>query len=142
MKIYQVVLDTNVLVAGTRSKRGASYRLLNLLGDKRWQPNVCTALVTEYESVLKRQSRQLGLSHEDVDALVDKLCAAATHRPIYFSWRPLLTDSKDAPILDVAVSGKCDAIITFNAKHFRRAKDFDIAVMTPQDLLKAIGEIK
>ena len=48
--MYQIVLDTNVLVAAMRSKQGASYRLLSLLGDGRWRPNVTVAVVLEYEA--------------------------------------------------------------------------------------------
>jgi len=57
MKRYQIIIDTNVLVAALRSKQGASYRLLELLrnGDNRWQINVSTALILEYEAVLKRE---------------------------------------------------------------------------------------
>jgi predicted nucleic acid-binding protein len=65
--MYQIVLDTNVLVAAMRSKQGASYRLLSLLGDGRWRPNVTVAVVLEYEAVLKRDCLQFGLTEEDVD---------------------------------------------------------------------------
>jgi len=52
--MYQVVLDTNVLVAALRSKLGASHRLLSRIGSSNWRPNLTVALVLEYESVLKR----------------------------------------------------------------------------------------
>jgi predicted nucleic acid-binding protein len=68
--MYQIVLDTNVLVAAMRSKQGASYRLLSLLGDGRWRPNVTVAVVLEYEAVLKRDCLQFGLTEEDVDDFV------------------------------------------------------------------------
>jgi predicted nucleic acid-binding protein len=42
MKPYQIVIDTNILVAGLRSKHGASYKLLNMFKDKRWQLNIST----------------------------------------------------------------------------------------------------
>ena len=72
--MYQIVLDTNVLVAAMRSKQGASYRLLSLLGDGRWRPNVTVAVVLEYEAVLKRDCLQFGLTEEDVDDVVRNLC--------------------------------------------------------------------
>ncbi|MHC5609778.1 MAG: PIN domain-containing protein [Nostoc sp.] len=46
---YQLVLDTNVLLSGLRSNCGASYKLLTILNDRRWQLNVSTTLVFEYE---------------------------------------------------------------------------------------------
>jgi hypothetical protein len=59
--MYQIVLDTNVLVAALRSKNGASYRLLHSLGDGRWRPNLTVPVVLEYEAVLKRNCREFGL---------------------------------------------------------------------------------
>lgn len=53
IKTYQIVLDTNVLFAGLRSQRGASYKLLTILNDIRWQLNISTALLFEYEEILK-----------------------------------------------------------------------------------------
>ena len=49
MKTYQLIIDTNVLVAALHSKQGASFLLLKLLndGDERWQINVSTALILE-----------------------------------------------------------------------------------------------
>lgn len=53
-KVFQVVLDANVFVAALRSRRGASHRLLRLVGDPRWQINLSVPLLLEYEDVLKR----------------------------------------------------------------------------------------
>ncbi|MDM9384171.1 PIN domain-containing protein [Chlorogloeopsis sp. ULAP01] len=52
---YQIVLDTNVLLAGLYSSRGASYKLLIMLNDSRWQLNISIALIFEYEEILKPQ---------------------------------------------------------------------------------------
>jgi predicted nucleic acid-binding protein len=38
--MYQIVLDTNVLVSALLSNRGASHRLLRMVGDRRWQLNL------------------------------------------------------------------------------------------------------
>jgi len=56
-KPYQIVLDTNILLSGLRSNRGASYKLLTILNDKRWQLNISTTLVFEYEEILKREKK-------------------------------------------------------------------------------------
>jgi hypothetical protein len=48
------VLDTNVLVAAFRSKRGASHELVRLIGTGELRPNVSVALALEYEELLKR----------------------------------------------------------------------------------------
>ncbi|HEY0385322.1 MAG TPA: PIN domain-containing protein, partial [Pyrinomonadaceae bacterium] len=65
--MFQIVIDTNVLLAGLRSKRGASYRLLSLIGDARWQLNLSVPLLLEYEDVLKRPEAHLSLTPTDID---------------------------------------------------------------------------
>ena len=69
-KIYQIVVDTNVLVSGLRSSLGASYKLLSILNDRRWQVNVSTALLFEYEEILKGVSKDLGLTSQEVDLAI------------------------------------------------------------------------
>ena len=53
--MQEVVLDTNVLVAALRSKRGTSYQLIRSIGQGDWRPNISVALALEYEDVLKRK---------------------------------------------------------------------------------------
>ena len=95
IKTYQIVLDTNVLFAGLRSQRGASYKLLTILNDIRWQLNISTALLFEYEEILKRQQAQLGLSLEDIDDVIEAICSIANKRSIFYLWRPILNDPDD-----------------------------------------------
>ena len=68
---YQIVVDTNVLVTAFRSRRGASYKLFTLLKDTRWQVNLSTPLVLEYEEVLKRSTLVTGFSNDSVDVFLE-----------------------------------------------------------------------
>jgi putative PIN family toxin of toxin-antitoxin system len=95
MKTFQIVIDTNVLMSALRSKRGASFRLLRLLGDSRFEINVSVPLVIEYEKGAKGAVRRGGLSTKNVEDILDFICAVARHRKIYYLWRPLLRDPKD-----------------------------------------------
>jgi predicted nucleic acid-binding protein len=52
---HQVVVDTNVLVAALRSRRGASFQLIRSIGLGLFTPNISVALALEYESVLRRK---------------------------------------------------------------------------------------
>jgi putative PIN family toxin of toxin-antitoxin system len=106
--MYQVVIDTNVLVAALLSNRGASHRLLRLIGDERWQLNLSVPLVFEYEQTLNRVCTGGPLSRNDVDSLIRFLCAKANLRLIFFLWRPLLPDPKDDFVLELAVESKSD----------------------------------
>jgi putative PIN family toxin of toxin-antitoxin system len=139
--VYQVVIDTNVLLAALRSRRGASYRLLSLLGDRRWQVNLSVPLVLEYEDVVKRPDSGVGLSEAEVDDILDFICAEANLREIFYLWRPILPDPKDDFILELAVESRCDYIVTFNVRDFVGAEKFGIEVVTPTEFLRKLGEI-
>lgn len=140
MRVAQVVLDTNVLVSGLWSRRGASYRLLTLTGVGKFDIYLSVPLVLEYESLLKREQKQLGLTSKDVDDLLDYLCAIAHRREIFFLWRPFLRDPRDDMILELAVTAECDGIVTFNTKDFAGVESFGLQIWTPGDFLKSIGE--
>ena len=84
MSTSQIVIDTNVLVAAQRSKRGASAKLISLVGTNRFDMHISVPLVLEYEEVLLRQRAELNLTQEDVADLIDAICALATHKDIYF----------------------------------------------------------
>jgi len=104
--MYQVVIDTNVLVAALLSSRGASHRLLRLVGDDRWRMNLSVPLVLEYEQTPKRVCAGESLSGSDIDGILQFLCANASLRPIFFLWRPLLPDPKDDFVLELAVESR------------------------------------
>ncbi len=95
MKTPQVVIDTNVIITAQRSKRGASSKLMSLIGTNRFAIHVSVPLVFEYEAVLLQQREQLALTPEEVADVVDALCALAIPHKIYFLWRPYLRDRKD-----------------------------------------------
>lgn len=134
-----IVLDTNVLIAGLRSRNGASFRLLSLIGESAFELNVSVPLVLEYEEVAKRESRALGLTHAEIDDVLDFVCAVATHREIYFLWRPVLRDAADDMVLEVAVEAACDIVVTHNVRDFVGAERFGIRILTPGEFLKTIG---
>lgn len=138
--MYQVVIDTNVVVAALLSSRGASHRLLRLVGDPRWQINLSVPLVLEYEQTLKRVCGGGALSGADIDSVVHFLCASANLRPIFFLWRPFLPDPKDDFVLELAVESRADFLITFNARDFAGAERFGIRVVSPKEFLAIIGE--
>ncbi|HEX4322973.1 MAG TPA: putative toxin-antitoxin system toxin component, PIN family [Acidobacteriaceae bacterium] len=133
--MYQVVIDTNVLVAALRSRLGASYRLIDQLGDSRWRPNLTVAVVLEYEAVLKRDCREFGLTEQDIDDAVDAICSLAGLHRMYFLWRPVAADPDDDLILEAAIASHSDFIITFNKRDFPDSGRFGIRCLTPKEFL-------
>ncbi len=141
MKVPQVVLDTNVLVSGLRSRRGASNRLLGLVGKGLFEINLSVALVLEYEAVLKRLVTELPYSLGEIDEFMAYLCEVGQPRRIYYHWRPMLSDANDEFVLELAVAAQCQYLVTFNRAHYRGAEQFGIHVVTPREFLQEIGEL-
>jgi putative PIN family toxin of toxin-antitoxin system len=140
-KPYQIVVDTNVLVAGLRSNRGASYKLLTILNDARWQVNISTTLIFEYEEILKRSSLELGLSFPDIDAIIRGICSISNQRQIFYVWRPTSTDPDDDFLIDLAVKAQAEFLVTYNQRNLQPAERFGIKVVSPKQFLQFIGEI-
>jgi len=104
--------------------------------------HVSVPLVLEYEDVLLRQRDDLGLTTEEVTALIDALCALSVrHEHIHFNWRPFLPDERDEHILDLAVKSQCEAIITYNARDFIGVEQFGLRAISPQTFLRELGVI-
>jgi len=139
MEPPRIVLDTNVIVAGLRSRRGASFRLLEQIGTGRFDIILSVPLILEYEDVLKRVHDQLGLSLDDIQTLLDYLCKVARRQSIFYLWRPFLPDSKDDMVLEVAVAGEAEIIVTFNRKDFVGIERFGLELLTPPEFVKKIG---
>lgn len=138
---YQIVLDTNVVVAAFRSQRGASNKLLTLLKDPRWQANLSIPLVLEYEEILKRPGTIEGFSDTAIDTFLDGLCAIANHHDIFYLWRPLAHDPDDDFLLELAIRAQADFIVTYNASDLLPAAQFGIALVTAKEFLQQMGEL-
>jgi len=138
----RIVLDTNVLVAAVRSRLGASFRLLSLLGrpEPAFRIALSVPLVLEYEAVLLQHQQASGLTRRDIGDLLDYLCSIGEHHEIFYLWRPILGDASDDLVLEVAVAAGVDAIVTHNIRDFEAAGTFDLAVLRPQDFLANLGD--
>lgn len=137
----QIVIDTNVLVAGLRSQDGYAFRLLQMVGTGRFEINLSVPLVLEYEAVLNRELPNLQVSSQVVDAVINYHCAVGRHHRIYFLWRPFLRDTKDDMVLELAVKAVCRFVVTFNKYDFQGAEQFGLQVVNPGEFLRIIGAL-
>src|SRR6266404_673871 len=142
MKRYRAILDTNVILAAMRSQTGASYRLLLTIGHAQWQSVVTPALMYEYEDVARRPGNAPGLSSQDITDILDLLYRESHRQLVWFSWRPVSTDPGDDLVLNAAIAGGCDFVVSFNERQLWAAREFGIGGLKPAELLKLIGEIK
>lgn len=138
--MVRVVIDTNVVIAALRSRRGASFQLLGRVGMKEFQMSLSVPLVLEYEEAGKRAAREAGLTASDVDDVVDYLCSEADLREIHYLWRPFLRDPDDDHLLELAVESGSRWIITFNVRDFAGIGRFGIGAVTPGEFLVKLEE--
>jgi len=139
MNNINVVIDTNVLISALRSKQGASHKLLLLLADDAFTPNVSVPLFVEYESVAKRTGLLSGLNSNDINSILDYFLSKSNIRKIFYLWRPFLKDQKDDLVLEVAVESQSEYIITFNTSDFSGCEKFGVKIVTPYEFMKVRG---
>lgn len=141
MTTVDIVIDSNVLVAGLRSNKGKAFRLLQLVGTGQFITHLSVPLVLEYEDVLLRPELALPVSLAVIEAVIDYHCAVSQHHQIFYLWRPFLRDPKDDMVLEVAVKAKCDYIVTYNKRDFAGVEQqFGIKIVTPGEFLAQWGE--
>ena len=139
--IRRVVLDTSVLVAGLRTRSGAGNAVLRLVANRRLVPLASPPLFLEYEDVLQRPEHRLvhGLSLQAIDELLSEFAALVEPVEVHFLWRPQLRDSKDEMVLEAAINGRADALITYDVDDFESAAErFAIPILRPAELLQKV----
>lgn len=141
MSIPQVVLDTNVIVSGLRSRRGTAFRLLTLVGTGKFDIHLSVPLVLEYQEVLSRELSNLYVTATDIEQLIEFHCLVAKRHKIFFLWRPYLPDPKDDMVLELAVKAGCDSVVTYNTRDFVGIERFGIRTVTPTEFLQSIGAL-
>ena len=138
----RLVLDTDVVVAAMRSPTGASAAILRAARQGQTTLLVSVALAMEYEAVCCKAEHRLasGLSDWEVDVFVTAVIALAEPVETHFLWRPQLRDPGDEMVLEAAVNGRADALVTFNVRDFGTApSQFGVEVLLPRE---AIGRIR
>lgn len=135
----RVVIDTNVLVAALRSRRGASFRLVQRLGSPQFRPVISPPLCLEYEDVFRRSGLLPGQTAEDIGDFLDYFLSECVECRIHFLWRPHLPDPKDDLVLELALAGNAPFIITHNTRHFPGLDALGIQAVTPDDFLSRLS---
>lgn len=129
------------MVAAIRSNAGASNRLLVAGLERRLTMLVSTPLLIEYEAVMTRPEHlaAAGLDLGEVSALLDGVAAVAEPVRLAFHWRPALRDADDDMVLETAVNGGAEGIVTMNARDFGEAsRRFGVVVLTPGQALASL----
>jgi putative PIN family toxin of toxin-antitoxin system len=135
-------MDTAAVVAAMRSPSGASAAIIRAVRGNLVTQVLNVPLVMEYEAVCQRIEHRTaaGLSAREVDAFLNAIVAIGEPVDTHFLWRPQLHDPNDEMVLETAVNGHADILVTFNLRNFgTAAAQFGIQVLLPRE---AIARIK
>ena len=136
------MVDTNVLVSAILSPDGAAREVLRQCLTGHARPLLSNALFLEYEDVLAREElfSAASITAKDRAALLDAVLSICEWVSISFLWRPNLPDESDNHLIELAVAGNAESIITANTKDIAAGElIFDrIQVVTPANWLKEV----
>ena len=134
-------MDTDTVVAAMRSPSGASAEILRTIRRGEATLLLTVALALEYEAVCYREEHRLAaeLSQGQVEIFVDAVIAMAEPVDTHFLWRPQLRDPNDEMVLEAAINGNADVLVTFNKRDFVPAPArFGVAALLPKYALSRI----
>jgi putative PIN family toxin of toxin-antitoxin system len=135
-------MDTDAVVAAMRSPSGTSAAIIRAVRRRQATLMLSVPLAMEYESVCRRSEHreESGLSGQQVEIFLDAIIAMSEPVRTHFLWRPQLRDPNDEMVLEAAVNGRADALVTFNVRDYGTTPaQFGVEVLLPRE---AIARIK
>ena len=139
--MYRFVLHTDVIIAALRSPRGASAALVGAALDHQIVMLASVPLFFEYEAKCTAPVHwtAAGLTQEQAHVFVDGLTALIEPVKTHYLWRPTLRDPNDEMVLETAVNGRSDAIVTFNLRNYGAVPGrFNVEVLTPATAIRRV----
>lgn len=140
-----VVVDTNVFVSALLGREGSASRaVIRACLEGRLQPIMGAALFHEYEDLLSRHELldRSVLAPEEREALLNAFLSVCRWTRVYFLWRPNLPDEADNQVLEVAVAGGAEVVVTYNTRDFERAELHfpQLQILRPEQLLQELKD--
>jgi putative PIN family toxin of toxin-antitoxin system len=140
ISVVVVVVDTNVFVAALRSGGGPSREIIRRCLNGRYQPIFSNALWLEYEDLLGRDVWTNETTEDDRRQVLAAVAAASQWVKIFYGWRPNLRDEGDNHLVELAIAGGAEAIVTYNSRDLWSGdlRWPNIAVLTPPECLEKL----
>jgi putative PIN family toxin of toxin-antitoxin system len=136
----RAVVDTNVFVGALNGREGSNRKVIRACLARELFPVMGQALFLEYVDVLGRDSLfwKSPLTKLERQDLLDAYLSACEWVQVYYSWRPNLPDEGDNHLMELALAGAVDVLITNNVADFERSDLHfpSIRIRTPAQFLK------
>jgi putative PIN family toxin of toxin-antitoxin system len=136
----KIVVDTSVLVSALIGKKGASREVLRRCLKGEYEPQISNALFQEYEAVTSRRAiiERCPLTEREIRELLNAIYSVCTWTPVYYLWRPNLRDEGDNFLIELALAGNSEVIVTNNVKDLESAElNFEgLRILRPEQLLR------
>ena len=127
------------MVSAARSRRGASFALVEMIPLRRFEVCLSISLYMEWVAVLTRAKNLPPETSVDTTlGFLRQLASFARLQDIHYLWRPFLSDPDDDMVLELAFAANCDFIVTHNIGDFRGSLQLGIPAITPRYFLKIL----
>lgn len=137
----RIVVDTNVFVAALTSGVGSNRQVIRACLTQSVVPLMGMALFHEYDSVVSRSAvaARCPLTVPEREQFIDAFLSVCEWVRVAFLWRPNLPDEADNHLIELAVAGGADAVVTNNIRDLRRGELLfpGVRILTPARFVKA-----
>ncbi len=135
-----VVVDTSVIISALIGVRGPSRDVLRRCLKGEYNPLISNALFQELEDVSQRSRirKKCPLSDTGIRELLNAFYSVCHWIPIYYLWRPNITDEADNFLIELGLAGNATHIITNNISDLKDSElNFpELTILKPEQMLR------
>ena len=137
----KIVVDTSVFISSLISTKGSSRELIRRCLRQEYQPLMGNTLFSEYESVMNREevTAKCPLTQAEICSLLASFMSISKWISIYYLWRPNLKDEADNHLIELAVAGNAQIIVTNNVRDFRNSELVfpNLSILKPEEIIRS-----
>ncbi|MDD1415287.1 putative toxin-antitoxin system toxin component, PIN family [Dolichospermum sp. ST_con] len=137
----KIVVDTSVFISALIGSKGSSREIIRRCLKGEYQPLMGNALFLEYESVMQREEiiSKCSLTSGEIYTLLASFMSISQWISIYYLWRPNLKDEADNQLIELAVAGNAQIIVTKNVKDFQNAELVfpNLSILRPEEIIRS-----